>query len=72
LSVSLEPTSNARVRQEKFYSEDQFFIVENLDFGFTGMKDFLKTDIQGSKGARRWATYAEIIPDHWLDSIFEG
>jgi hypothetical protein len=63
-------TSNARVRQEEFYSEDQFFVAENLDF--TGLKDFLKTDTQGSDVAECSARRAEFSLDHWIDSIFEG
>jgi len=51
-------TSSARLRQEEFYSEDQFFVVENLDFNVAESKDFLKTDIQGLKGARRSARHA--------------
>jgi hypothetical protein len=63
-------TSNVRVRQEEFYSKDQFFVVENLDF--TGLKDFLKSDTQGSHGAQCPARRVEFSLDHWLDCIFEG
>ena len=62
-------TSNATVRGETFYSEDQFFVVENLDF--SGLKAFLKTETQGSTtGAPREARYSEFTLDRWLDSIF--
>jgi hypothetical protein len=63
-------TSNAAVREEEFYAAEQFFVAENLDF--TGLKGFLKSDLQASKDARPRTRHAEFSLDHWLDRIFEG
>ena len=62
-------TSNATVRGEKFYSEDQFLVVEDLDF--SGVKAFLKTETPGLMGGPpRGGRYSEFTLDRWLDSIF--
>jgi hypothetical protein len=62
-------TSNAAVRGEKFYSKDQFFVVENLNF--SGLKAFLETETEVSTTeVPRSARYSEFTLDRWLDSIF--
>jgi len=62
-------TSNARVSGETFYSEDQFFVVENQEY--SGLKAFLKSETQGTTtGPPREVRYSEFTLDRWLHSIF--
>lgn len=62
-------TSNARVRGEDFYSEDEFFVAENLDFA--GLKDFLSRARQCPEDPHRTACRTEFALERWLDRIFE-
>ena len=62
-------TSNTLVRDEKFYSKDQFFVLHNLDFD--GLKEFLDSSVAGPTGSQEFPRHEEFSLDHWLASIFE-
>ena len=62
-------TSNPAVRRESFYTEQQFFVAESLDF--EGLKEFLERGVPGTVDLNS-GQHAEFALDRWLDRIFEG
>ena len=63
-------TSNATVRDEVFYTAEQFFVAADLDF--EGLEAFLQSEVHGSKDAHPRTRHGEFSLDRWLDRIFEG
>ncbi len=61
-------TSNPEVRKESFYTAEQFFVAESLDFD--GLQEFLEGGVPGAPDTRS-AAHAEFALDRWLDRIFE-
>jgi hypothetical protein len=62
-------TSNPLVRGEAFYTKEQFFVAEHLDFA--GLKSFLRNEPQRSGDLRGAAGHAGFSLDNWLERIFE-
>jgi hypothetical protein len=61
-------TSNGRVRTEEFYSKQQFFVTEDLNFD--GLKEFIAAGVQS--GAAAEPQHRGFSLDNWVERIFGG